>query len=271
MSTTYSWRVKLDRAQLRLEEFSALAGEDKIQDLRVVEESTAEGEIDSRIYPTVSPDLDLASAILGEAFYSLRAGMDQIMAALVPPARRDDVHFPVLLTDPAIDKKAADLWTRRVKGASAAARSVLEQVQPYHWLTDPKAPSPLAHLHPIARVHKWNIIDKHREPLVTEGVIQVVEDYSYEPMRGMRIQPEPHGGPEDMGLRVGGIYRTFALPLEQNLRGRMLLAVEDHIQPPPGTVDPGVRRALPAAGSIQYVIDYVRDEVYTPLEPHLYV
>lgn len=264
----YSWRLKLDRAQARLDEFISISNEDKIQDLRVEEVPTDAGDLDSHIYPTEEPDVDLASAILGEAFYSVRAGLDHLMGALVPPSRREHTQFPVFLEEPARDPKRYSQWMQLVTGVSAAALTVLDQVQPYHWAADASAPLP--HVHPLARTHSWNIIDKHRAPLVTLGSIQVDEDISFEPYRGIRIPPEPTGGPLDLGLRIGGVYRTFALHLEQQLRGRLLLVIEDPLQPPPGTVDPGVRRAFPAAASVQHVIDYVRDEVYTPLEPHLH-
>jgi hypothetical protein len=161
--------LKIDRATAHLNDLDRRA--ERIEEacrkaiVRERDEQQSEYVFRFNRVPTIPVVL---STIIGDAIHNLRVSLDHLAWQLViatggTPSTR--TTFPILEAPPSADRSGS---TRPQinPGIPEDLREILDEVQPY------KRPKP-AH-HELAVLHRLDIIDKHRELLVTvlgvEGV-----------------------------------------------------------------------------------------------------
>lgn len=128
---------------------------------------------------TVKPDPKLG-VMLGDFFHNVRAPLDHIVSAHVPPSRRAGSSFPIRLEDPwekdltggyVHPEKTRRSFDSAVNGLSGDAIAFLKELQPYRRgpanPDDPKA----IYKDVLAIVNKLDNVDKHRElTTMLEGI-----------------------------------------------------------------------------------------------------
>jgi hypothetical protein len=164
--------LKIDRAKAHLDDFDRRAErvEAACRKAIIRDRDKQRSEYVFRFDRVPSIPVEL-NAIIGDAIHNLRASLDHLAWQLVlatggtPSTGPDPTTFPIHEVPP-----SADRWGRTRPqinpGVPKKLRELLDEVQPY------KRPKP-AH-HELAVLHRLDIIDKHRELLVTvlglEGV-----------------------------------------------------------------------------------------------------
>lgn len=121
----------------------------------------------------VSPDLPL---VIGDCIHNLRASLDHLQAALVPPNRHRQAKFPVerediwqtdeqtnRYLDRFEDKRTS--WISTMKGIDPDAEAYIKRLQPY------SHPYPVE-IHILANLHALDNADKHFELLLTATGIE---------------------------------------------------------------------------------------------------
>ena len=121
------------------------------------------------------------SILSGEIFHHLRSCLDHIIWELSDDLTRNSkdgsfLQFPILETRPATENKFNN-YDRKIKGVTNPdAHKLIEKLQPYH--------RPIPASDPLLVIHKMDIIDKHRELILThptgrlEGPLQLVRNMS---------------------------------------------------------------------------------------------
>src|ERR1700730_13558450 len=92
------------------------------------------------------------SVLAGEILHHLRTALDHVVWHLTPEPRSNSIEFPVFSKRPTNNDEIAS-FKSKIKGISAAARTVIECEQPYH------RPDPLEHS--LWIIHDMDRIDKH--------------------------------------------------------------------------------------------------------------
>lgn len=183
MDRTASWWLKLLRAHEHLEEIEG--------ELRRYSDSRPYRAVRNRqpdqdsyhwrfdLVMTDKPDPKLG-VMIGDFFHNVRAALDHVVSAHVPPARRDSSSFPIRLKDPwkqnargeyIHSDKTRRSFDKAVEGLSCDAIALIKDLQPYGrgpaHPDDPKA----IYKDVLAVVSKLDNIDKHRQITTTlEGV-----------------------------------------------------------------------------------------------------
>jgi hypothetical protein len=154
------------------------------------------------------------AAGVGEVMYHLRSALDNLVWQLVlanghEPGNQNE--FPIA-EDPCWYEKRSGA---KLRGVPDAARSVIENVQPY------KGPAEQLHAHPLWVIHNLNRIDKHH-------LLHVVAAY---PSSGnFEVTPE-------MAAVEGGQMRLWYRPLEDGTEVRSFITpVPFHGEVPVGEV-----------------------------------
>ena len=151
---------KLDRAYEHVDELKVLVGSFVTQPDRFTA-SLDKKERDAfynRLKTTPIPSQ--IPVVCGEVFYQLRSTLDHFIARLVefengPNSVISVNQFPVIMTNPATDRKAKERWQGQIKGIERAdVLAFLDSYQPYH-RTDPKG-------HWLYVISDKHNSDKHR-------------------------------------------------------------------------------------------------------------
>lgn len=123
-------------------------------------------------YVSMDSEPPLRFAVLaGEIIHHLRSSLDHIVWALVEhgggtPTKHN--QFPICLTKSDFEEACK---RKRLDGVSERARHVIASIQPF--VHDPPQDNPLALL------HKLNIIDKHRLPILIGAAGQIGEGITF--------------------------------------------------------------------------------------------
>lgn len=186
MDRTASWWLKLLRAHEHLEQIEGeLRRYSDSHPYRAIR--TRQPDQDSyhwrfELVMTDKPKPELG-VMIGDFFHNLRAALDHVVSAHVPPTRRDASSFPIRLHDPweqdsrgryIRPDKARRSFDNAVAGLSSNAVALIKDLQPYRRgpanPNDPKA----VYKDVLAVVSKIDNIDKHRQVTTTlEGVESV--------------------------------------------------------------------------------------------------
>ncbi len=139
----------------------------------VVSQREADGDFVVRAYILKEPP-DRIKVLIGDVCHSLRTALDQLAHVLAspagggdPPAGTEFAIFADSVDYMALDKKTGKprrgSGLYKVRGIPPAAQAVIESLQPYHRVHDPKG-------HDLWMVHELDIIDKHRKGLTTGAI-----------------------------------------------------------------------------------------------------
>jgi len=172
-----SWRLKLNRAQVHLDELSDLLlpyGE--AHEYRITETVEQKGILSYRAWSRVIPD-PLLAVILGDVLFNVRSALDHLAVALVPKKREYSASFPILTIDPDLahpedvegDAARQRVWKKATTGMSSAAVAIIRSNQPFSI-----APAPeLSYVTLIpddavlALLSRFQNADKHRRLITT--------------------------------------------------------------------------------------------------------
>lgn len=154
---------KLDRAKHHVAEISSIVEDITSGYSRAVTEAGQDGGViryELRGVPVVPVEL---SAMVGDALHNMRSVLDHLAWELVlrhggTPTRR--TSFPILTRRP------GGAEPPRIEGGIGdEARTLLDEVQPYHWRDEGEDPQ----IHPLEVLRYLNNIDKHNQLLL--GVV----------------------------------------------------------------------------------------------------
>ncbi len=195
-------RAKLDRAEVHLAALEAqIASVIEGYEASIVREPDGEGRVLFRLHdpPTIPDDM---STILGDFVHNLRAALDHLAWELVD-APNDNTMFPVLLAEPTEPRYASKLKPL-LAGTTRGVDAIVRDAQPYK-RGDRRSD------HPLAVLHRLDIIDKHKELL--PGVVAQPGVAFFWP-DGMEWIPSGTEYPEG-GDVVGGFTLKTANPEAQ--------------------------------------------------------
>lgn len=115
--------------------------------------------------------------LIGEIIHHLRSCLDHIAWQLSSAEEREAhpgaIEFPIFSSKPS-DKSAINGYERKIKGVSAHGRKIIEQLQPYH--RDPAFLLTGPVNDPLWIIHDMDIIDKHRELIITIGGFNIATE-----------------------------------------------------------------------------------------------
>ena len=226
MSATDSWWLKTDRAKKHLEEIESYARRyAKSGPYEIVgpgQPKKQRGHWIYRLRMTEKPDPMLA-VIAGDFLYDLRSALDHIAVALVPKSRRYKASFPI--EDQSIwekdtagnyliaDDEARSRFERAIRGAVPEARTIIEELQPYHFRTNDRVSS-------LGLISSLQNADKHRNLIAlslgvetTEVLMATPEGIASLPSPGFhedgaeiaRLTPAPEWRESEVNVQVRGV------------------------------------------------------------------
>jgi hypothetical protein len=120
----------------------------------------AEGTVELTLRVNSPPPLDEWSLIFGDSVHNLRAALDHLAWQLDSRPGRD-TNFPILSAPPSQWPPSA------VRRMPPDARDIIDAVQP-HW---EDLSNRSVGLHPLVALHSFDISDKHRVLIGTEGAV----------------------------------------------------------------------------------------------------
>lgn len=138
-TSTESWRLKLARAQVHLDELSELLLPYRETDeYRMTETTEQKGILAYRAWSQVVPN-PLLAVVLGDVLFNVRSALDHLAVALVPAKREYRASFPILIIDPELvhsndvkgDADRRQIWEKATAGMSSAAVAIIRRNQPF--------------------------------------------------------------------------------------------------------------------------------------------
>jgi len=173
MAHADSWWLKVKRAQKHMidikREAGVYAGRHPYELVRV-HKPESQRKVEYRVRLIEQPD-PMIAVMLGDFVHNLRSALDHIIVASVPNKRRFKASFPILFDDIWARDTNGDFviddadrrtnFESAIAGLVPEARTLVVQVQPYHFGTD-------RFVWPIGIISRLENADKHRT-LITVG------------------------------------------------------------------------------------------------------
>jgi hypothetical protein len=257
-----SWTLKLDRAEKHLKEFEDDIAKYALRHPYRLEPIPKPKKYEDfwwyRLRVTEQPD-PATAVILGDVIHNMRSSLDHLRTGLVPPIRRNHLHyFPTEAEDIWAKNEAGDYivadderrcrYLSAVKGMNERAKAIIEGAQPYHAGAKAKA-------HPFALLNSLDNADKHRRlTVLTTGVADITMTVT---VRGHVFQKTFVGWAKD-----GAPFRPFRLdpkPTEPEMDVEI-------IGTPKVAVDVGLDRPAEVGKAFGHILQMCR-ECVAALEP----
>jgi hypothetical protein len=269
-SYTPPYGRKFDRAERHIEALEAIVAAFVERHPYEVRQTVVDGGEVNSFHFTDDPDPDIP-LIVGDILFNLRSGFDHVIAALVKPAHRRNVLFPILhqpvwdiphqVGENTVLTKERERWDGLVKRlAHPEAIDVLKAVQPL----DSRAQPPM--MHPLDVLNWLSNVDKHRQlSVVLTGLDKA---RSRLVMRGSgRIVDAEQIIPESSKARspFTGIGNGALLPTDPSvkyvkLRGEAVVVVVINQE----------RGNIRVPKELRMILDWLRSEVLAPLTPYVH-
>ena len=137
---------------------------------KIVVRRDADRLVDRYIWNMTDPPPDHVALLVGDSLHNLRSSLDHLVWALSEQrgqtiAKRDArrISFPILTNPDNWDKISAV----KLQYVDPAAQAIIETLQPYNQTLQPLLPYEAnveigTDYDPLAVLHRWDIIDKHR-------------------------------------------------------------------------------------------------------------
>lgn len=229
----------------------------------------------------ITPRLAL---IVGDFIHNLRASLDHLQAALVPPERKRKVVFPIQWQDPwRIDPSTGTYidgfedertsWTSAMKGVEPAVEALIKRMQPHSESYPPE-------YHPFAQLSALDNADKHFEiatvstgirnarVVVTNGQINLVSEADDTIATGgvvaeFKIRPSDLKAITDNAETRELILATMAdgnAEMDVELTGTPAVAIRPAA---------GLNKLIPIPEGLEHLFQSIWLTAFTGLEPYV--
>lgn len=220
-----SWRLKLDRAQVHLDELSGLLRPfGQTHEYRITETVTKNGEHVYRAW-SAEPGPQIA-VVLGDFLFNVRSALDHLAVALVPAKRKRSAFFPILTTDPdTIDASDSErctdrpeAWEKATTGMPNEAVTLIRGVQPFSLSPPPERPDLGPEDALLAVLSSFQNADKHRRLITTVGGL--VFDSVIVRAIGIDQPPNDRTPPQDADEIINQGAVVYSSQVEMNVEAK---------------------------------------------------